>query len=283
MKRIDAHQHFWQLSRGDYAWLTKKLEALYRDFLPRDIQAELSSANVSETILVQAADTLAETEFMFSQANSHHFISGVVGWVNMEHPEVLSQLAWFVKNPYFKGIRPMIQDIEDVDWMLKPELTPIFTFLEVHSLTFDALVSPKHLKNLATLLTRHPNLRVVIDHGGKPQIAQALGIDIEKSVNRQWAENMKQLASNNNVFCKLSGLLTEAGTNANYADIEPYMMHLYHCFGANKIMWGSDWPVVNLTSDYSSWFDIAATFIKQLTTCEQERIWAGTAKEFYQL
>jgi len=283
MKRIDSHQHFWQLSRNDYAWLTKDLDILYRDFLPDDIKHELSYANVSETILVQAAETLAETEFLFHNAFKQKFISGVVGWVDMEHPEVLKQLSWFMENPYFKGIRPMIQDIDDVDWMLKPELTPVFKFLENNSLSFDALVLPKHLANLQELITRHPKLRVVIDHGGKPQISKALGVDIENSVNRQWAEDIEQLAKNKNVFSKLSGLVTEAGDKASYADIEPYMSHLLNCFGADKLMWGSDWPVVNLTSDFYTWFEITSTFIKKFTRFEQQSIWAGTAKKFYQL
>lgn len=283
MKRIDSHHHFWQLSRGDYSWLTEDLGVLYRDFLPVDIQSELSYANVSDTILVQAADTLAETDFMFRQADKSSFVSGVVGWVDMECPEVLQQLSLFMKNPFFKGIRPMIQDIDDVDWMLKPELTPIFKFLEDNAISFDALVLPKHLLNLQKLLVLHPKLRVVIDHGGKPEIAKAVGIDISNSVNREWAEEIEQLAQNSNVFCKLSGLVTEAGDKATYADIEPYMSHLLNCFGANKLMWGSDWPVVNLTSDYSTWVDIASSFIQQLSIEEQQNIWSGTAKKFYRL
>jgi L-fuconolactonase len=283
MNRIDSHQHFWQLSRGDYSWLTKDLGVLYRDFLPVDIKSELSYANVSNTILVQAADTLAETDFMFSQASISDFVSGIVGWVDMECPKVLLQISKFMENPYFKGIRPMIQDIEDVDWMLKPELTPIFNFLEDNELSFDALVLPKHLQNLQCLLAQHPKLRVVIDHGGKPEIAKALGCDISNSVNRKWAEDIEQLAKNNNVFCKLSGLLTEAGDKASYADIEPYMAHLLNCFGASKLMWGSDWPVVNLTSDYSTWVDIASNFIQQRPIEEQQNIWSGAAKNFYRL
>ena len=167
--------------------------------------------------------------------------------------------------------------------MLQPALTPVFNFLEKNDLSFDALVLPKHLANLEILITRHPKLRVVIDHGGKPQISKALGVDITNSMNRQWAIDIENLAKNTNVFCKLSGLITEAGSNASYADIEPYMAHLFKCFGSDKLMWGSDWPVVNLESDYSSWFDIASTFIEKLTKKEQESIWSRTAKGFYKL
>lgn len=283
MKRIDCHQHFWKLSRGDYTWLTPELETLYRDFLPSDIQSELANANVSETILVQAAPTIAESEYMLSLASSHTFIKGVVAWVDMESADVLTQLSTFMKYPAFKGIRPMIQDIDDVDWLLKPTLTPVFSFLEDNDLSFDALVLPKHLDNLQRLILRHPKLRVVIDHAAKPQIAAALGEDIASSVNRQWAQDIKELAKHENVFCKLSGLLTEAGDNAVYKDLEPYMTHVFRCFGANKLMWGSDWPVVNLTSDYATWFDIASAFIGRLTSSEQQSIWSGAANEFYRL
>lgn len=283
MKRIDSHQHFWQIKRGDYDWLTKELGALYRDYLPIDLKHHLTQANVSQTIVVQAAETLAETEFMFSHANRFQFIGGVVGWVDMEAGNVIKQLSWFLENPYFKGIRPMIQNIDDVDWMLKPELTPVFKFLEQHNLSFDALVTPKHLANLQILVSRHPRLRLVIDHGGKPNIAGALGQDIAESENKQWAEDIEQLSRYKNVFCKLSGFLTEAGQGAEYNDIAPYMSHLFDCFGAKKLMWGSDWPVVNLTSDFSTWFDIASKFIKQKEHSEQQRIWSGTAKQFYRL
>lgn len=283
MQRIDSHQHFWQLSRGDYTWLTKDLGNLYRDYLPHDIKKELEYAQVSDTVLIQATDTTAETEFLFANAYNHSFIAGVVGWVDMESPNALDQLSWLMQNPYFKGIRPMIQDIDDVDWLLKPELTPVFNFLAQNGLSFDALVLPKHLANLQVLINRHTQLNVVIDHGGKPNIKDALGKPLSESVNKQWAEDIAELAKHENVHCKLSGLVTEAGEKANYSDIERYMSHLYQCFGAKKLMWGSDWPVVNLTSDYSTWLDIADTFIKKLPIAEQNSIWADNTRSFYGL
>lgn len=283
MKRTDSHQHFWQLSRGDYSWLTPEAGILYRDFAPADLKGELRAANVTETVLIQAADTLEETEFLLSLADKHEFITGVVGWVDMEQPEVISQLLKLMENPYFKGVRPMVQDIENDNWLLKPELTPVFEFLEEHSLSFDALVLPKHLANLHILLLRHPRLKVVIDHGAKPRIAEALSMPVTQSVNKQWAEDIAQLAKNKNVYCKLSGLVTEAGSEANESIVHLYIKYLYQCFGANKLMWGSDWPVVNLTSDYMTWFDIASGFIEQLPLNEQQSIWSETAEDFYRL
>lgn len=283
MDRIDSHQHFWQLPRGDYAWLTSELTVLYKDFLPEDIQGYLTQAKVSKTIVVQAADTLAETEFLLQLAEQHEFIAGVVGWVDMESENCIEVLKQLKKNPYFKGIRPMIQDIEDDAWMLKPELTPVFEALVELDLTFDALVLPKQLANLKVLLNRHTNLSVVIDHGAKPNIGEAIGEPIENSINKQWADDMKELSASANVYCKLSGLLTEAGEQPTYDSIEPYMSHLLSCFGAQRLMWGSDWPVVNLASDYQAWADHVTTFVESLSEHQQSSIYSGAAKTFYRI
>ncbi|QBY03565.1 amidohydrolase [Thalassotalea sp. HSM 43] len=283
MKRIDSHQHFWQVDRGDYSWLTPDLTVLYKDHLPADIQSHLSQANISQTILVQAADTLAETEFLLQLAEQHEFIAGVVGWVDMESDDCIEVLKQLKQNPYFKGIRPMIQDIADDAWMLNPELTPVFEALVELDLTFDALVLPKQLANLKVLLNRHPNLSVVIDHGAKPKIVEAIGKPIESSINKQWAIDMKELSGFANVYCKLSGLLTEAGEQPTYDSIKPYMSHLLHCFGAHRLMWGSDWPVVNLAGDYQAWTDHVTTFVEQLSEQEQALIFSGVAEQFYRI
>lgn len=275
MTRIDSHQHFWQLSRGDYTWLTPKLELLYRDFLPNDLAPILKSSQVTKTVLVQAAATTAETEFMLSIARQTDFVSGVVGWIDMESDNALAHLEHFSQSPYFKGIRPMIQDIEDVNWMLKAELAPVFELLIAKNLTFDALVLPEHLDALYTLIQRYPALKVVVDHGAKPGISN-------KS-SPEWFEKIALIASQNSVFCKLSGLVTEAGQDPHFEQLAPYMEHLLVCFGAERLMWGSDWPVVETSTNYTSWLGHVETFLEPLTSKEQQCIWAGTAKQFYQL
>jgi len=275
MKRIDSHQHFWQLSRNDYSWLTPELELLYKDYLPNDLLPKLKLAGIEKTVLVQAADTIEETQFMLSLANGHDFIAGVVGWVDMESNHAIEQLESLRTNPYFKGIRPMIQDIDDINWMLKPQLNPVFEYLVEHELTFDALVMPKHLDALYELLNRYPTLKVVIDHGAKPDIANEL--------TPQWFEKMTLIASNTSALCKLSGLVTEAGDKPVLAKILPYMEHLLSVFGAKRLMWGSDWPVINLASDYSAWVNQVETFLAALSLEEQQAIWANNAEEFYQL
>ena len=271
--RIDAHQHFWQVSRGDYDWLTPELETLYKDFLPADIKPLLNQAQVAKTILVQAAETTAETDFMLKLAAENDFIAGVVGWVDMESAQGLIDLQRLSQNPLFKGIRPMLQEIEDINWVLKPEFAPIFAMLVDKNLTFDALVLPKHLDVLHTLIKRYPKLKVVIDHGAKPTITTGLTQD--------WYEKIAEIASNSLVHCKLSGLVTEAGDNPELATLSPYMHHLLACFGAERLMWGSDWPVVNLSASYPSWVEQVETFVKPLTTQEQQNIWATTAQKFY--
>ena len=272
---IDSHQHFWQLSRGDYDWLTPELELLYRDFLPSDLSSVLEECDVSNTILVQAAPTVEETEFMLKLADNTDFVIGVVGWVDMASDNAISQLETFSQNSFFKGIRPMLQDIDDVEWMLKPELAPVFEYLIDKGLTFDALVLPKHLDALYSLLKKYPKLKVVIDHGAKPPI--------EEGSSQEWFEKISLIASETTAYCKLSGLVTEAGINPHFDQLAPYMEHLLICFGYERLMWGSDWPVVNLSSSYQTWLKQTQDFLSPLSKNEQQLILAGNAQNFYQL
>lgn len=263
MQYIDSHQHFWQVSRGDYGWLTPELEVLYRDFLPQDMQPLLTQNQVAKTVLVQAAPTVAETEYLLALAEQHPFIAAVVGWVDMQAQDAVEQLQQLASNPYLKSIRPMIQDIEDPQWMLKDELAPVFEYLCQQKLAFDALVKPQHLPHLYSLLQRYPELRVVIDHAAKP--------DIKSHLFNPWARNIKKLASDTNAYCKISGLLTEARPGAGYHELKIYMEHVLKCFGCERLMWGSDWPVLNLASDYQSWMKITQRFCSQLSDKERDR------------
>ena len=275
MFRIDSHQHFWQLSRGDYDWLTPELALLYKDFLPSDLSPLLDQSDVNNTILVQAAPTAEETEFMLTIADDTDFVIGVVGWVDMASDNAISQLDIFNKSFFFKGIRPMLQDIEDVDWMLKPDLAPVFEYLIDKGLTFDALVLPKHLDALYILLKKYPDLKVVIDHGAKPPI--------DKGLAQEWFEKTSLIAAETSAYCKLSGLVTEAGINPHIEQLSPYMEHLLICFGPERLMWGSDWPVVNISSSYQRWLAQVEEFISLLSKNEQQLILAGNAQNFYQL
>jgi|TARA_B110001450_G_scaffold171525_1_gene159985 L-fuconolactonase len=277
MKKIDAHQHFWRRSRGDYSWLTAELGPIYKDFEPAHLLSHLQGHAIDGAVVVQAADTLEETAFLLSLADEHAFIKGVVGWVDMESEAALGNLELFHHHSAFKGIRPMIQDIADPNWMLKPELDAAFNKLIELDLSFDALVLPIHLEALLTLLKRYPALRVVIDHGAKPAISK------DWASNQAWSEKLKRLADDTGAYCKLSGLLTEAGDQADYDTIAPYMSHLLNCFGSDRLMWGSDWPVLNLAADYSAWLGMTERFVASLAVAQQQNIYADTAVRFYHL
>lgn len=278
-RTIDSHQHFWKLDRGDYAWLHPEEHApIYRDFFADDLRPELKAAGmgeagIGETVLVQATDTLAETHYLLELAGATDFVSGVVGWVDMESAQVESTLETLAQDKFFRGIRPMLTDIPDPDWMLRESLTPALNALAYMGLTFDALVKPPHLRNLLKLLGRHPNLKAVIDHGAKPYI-KAKDFD-------GWAGDMEKLARETQVFCKLSGLLTEAGDNWTPDDFTPYIDHLFKCFGVQHLMFGSDWPVANLGGGYASWWKIIQPYLRGLSQQDQARLMGGTAAAFY--
>ncbi|MEP2781178.1 MAG: amidohydrolase family protein [Pseudoruegeria sp.] len=270
---IDAHQHFWQLDRGDYGWLKPQLSALYRDFLPNDLAPNLTRNQIAGTVLVQAAPTIAETEFMLELADGNDFIKGVVGWIDFEAPTAANDIARLAEHPKLVGMRPMIQDIADDDWMLGDPLTQAFEALIKHNLCFDALVLPHHLPRLRRLLERHPHLRTVIDHGAKPEIAT--------SAFGSWAQGISDIARQTNAFCKLSGLLTEAPEHWRRSDIAPYIEHIIAEFGCDRLIWGSDWPVLTLAADYDIWRNLAQTFITD--EAERRAVFGGNAVAFYQL
>jgi len=272
--KIDSHQHFWRIDRGDYGWLTPKLELLYRDFLPLDLTSDLASTQVDGTILVQAAPTIAETEYLLTLADQHAFIKGVVGWVDFASTEAPAQIRALAQHPKLVGLRPMIQDIEDPNWMLGSHLTPAFEALIEQGLTFEALVLPHHLANLHLLVQRHPTMRVVVDHGAKPEIRNQLFTE--------WANAMTLLAQSSSVYCKVSGLVTEAGNDWTEADLAPYIALLVDVFGSQRLIWGSDWPVCLNAAGYSQWHLIAQQLLPNNTQA-QEAIFGGNALRAYDL
>lgn len=271
--KIDAHQHFWQLHRGDYDWLTADLGAIYRDFIPTDLLPYLQEAGITGTILVQATNSEEETEYLLKLADEFDWIFGVVGWVDMEAKSAPKIIARFAGNKKFCGIRPMIQGITDDEWMLRPNLHSAIKTLIKHNLTFDALILPRHLLHLQKFLQMYPDLPAVIDHGAKPQI--------RAGIFQPWADNIQNIAENSKALCKLSGLITEANADWQVQDILPYAQHILKCFGAQRVMFGSDWPVVNLAGDYQKWYQLAMNICASLNPQEQDHIFGLTAKKFY--
>ena len=272
MSRIDSHQHFWRLDRGDYGWLTPQLAPIYRDFLPADLEPHLAVADVSATIAVQAAPTVAETRYLLQLAREHPFIAGVVGWVDFEEATVADTIAELAADASLVGLRPMIQDIDDPEWMLRTELTPAFEAMIDHGLVFDALVRTEHLPALRELAARFPDLVMVLDHGAKPPIAAG---DLTA-----WKREITSLARETPVICKLSGLVTEAGTS-DALRLAPCVEHLLESFGPQRMMWGSDWPVCELVCSYDAWRLTSNMLLAGLDTAAREQIYSGVARTTY--
>jgi L-fuconolactonase len=270
--RVDSHQHFWRRDRGDYTWLTADLSPIYRDYLPGDLAPRLERCGVGSTILVQAAATVAETRFMLGLARAAPFVAGVVGWVDFESetaPETIAELA---DDSKLVGLRPMIQDIEDDEWMLRGNLAPAFEAMIDHGLVFDALVKPRHLQALLELAGRYPELSIVLDHGGKPSIASG---DVAG-----WKADVAALARSTPMMCKLSGLVTEAGSSSAAA-LQDSVRHLLAEFGPSRLMWGSDWPVCELVCSYEDWVKTSDELLGLLSPAERERILSENARMTY--
>lgn len=272
---VDSHQHFWKLSRGDYSWMSSEYKPLYKDFFPADLEPLIKQKNISKTIIVQAADTVAETEFTLKLAEDTDFVAGVVGWVDLENSNTKEILDRLSESKFLKGIRPMIHDIENDAWMLNDNLKENLHYLANKNLTFDALVRPQHLQYLIKFVQKYDFLPIVIDHIAKPKI---LNSEID-----QWKNDMKILSSFDNVFCKFSGILTEVGEDYSKSQIEPYIDFILNLFSPNKIMWGSDWPVLTMAENYSNWFDLAMECCNNFSDSEKNMIFANTAKKFYNI
>lgn len=265
---IDAHHHVWHVARGDYGWMSPEM-AIARDYGLDDLRPLLGE--VVGTILVQAADTAAETDFMLSVARgSGGLVRGVVGWVDLAAPDAPAQVAARAADKLIRGLRPMLQDIDDTGWILRPEVQPGLAAMVAHGLRFDALIKPRHLAVIGELARRHPGLAVVIDHAAKPDIA---GGGFEP-----WAGQMAKLARETVWCCKLSGLVTEAGSAWTPDDLRPYVAHLLAEFGPDRLMWGSDWPVVDLAGGYARWREAALALVP---VSAQAAIFGRTAARFY--
>lgn len=274
--RVDAHHHVWQLARGDYGWLTPALAPIYRDFSLDDLRPLLREADIGATVLVQAAPTEAETLFLLATANaSAGLVRGVVGWIDCASPDAAERLTVLARDPLLKSVRPMLQDIPDSEWILRPDVRPAIEALPQLGLRFDALVVPAQLPAMLRLLERHPDLAVVIDHGAKPPIAAGL--------REPWAGHMSALARHPKVHCKLSGLVTEAGADWSVDSLSRYVEHLLACFGPTRLIWGSDWPVVDLAGGYRRWVATTDALLAGLAVADQEAIRGSNARRFYGL
>jgi L-fuconolactonase len=273
MSRVDAHHHIWRVARGDYHWLTPDLP-IHRDYALDDLRPLLD--DVTATVLVQAAPTEAETAFMLAVLrDSRALVRGVVGWTDLAAPNAAERVATLATTAELKGLRPMLQDIADTDWILRPAVQPALAAMTQCGLRFEALIQPRHLPTLLSLAERHPRLPIVIDHAAKPAIA--------RGAFEPWASDIARVAGATDAYCKLSGLVTEAAPDWQDDDLRRTVDHLIACFGPARLMWGSDWPVVELAGGYRRWRAASLYLLAGLDVAAREAILGGTAGRFYDL
>jgi L-fuconolactonase len=273
---IDSHQHFWQVDRFDYPWMSPSVEVLCQDYLPPRLEPILRTSDVEKTVLVQASNSLAETRWLLELADQNSFVAGVVGWVDLTVSSCEQQLAEFTAHPRFKGVRHLVESEPADDWLTQPAVLANLDRLAQSDVAFDLLVHTRHLKFATKVAERHPELRLVVDHLAKPPIARG---EID-----EWSRGLKELAAYPNVWCKLSGLVTEANwTSWQVDDLQPYVDLGREYFGPKRLMFGSDWPVCLLAASYEQVLDAAKTLVSDLSDTDQRRIFGENALEFYQI
>jgi len=274
--RIDAHQHFWVYDARQYDWIDDSMAALRREFLPDALQPELERAGFQGCIAVQARQTTEETRWLLELAESSPFILGVVGWVDLQSPDVRLQLQAFARNPKLVGVRHIVQGERDERFLLRPEFLRGISVLEEFDLAYDILIYSKHLPVAAEFVRQFPRQRFVLDHLAKPLI---------KSGSLQpWERGIRELASVSNVFCKLSGLVTEADwQHWKPEHMAPYLDVAFECFGAERLMIGSDWPVCTVAASYARAMGVVKDYIGRQSMQAQEAILGGNAQRFWKL
>ena len=275
---IDAHQHFWQLSRPfNYAWLgAPELAPIKRDYLPEHLEPHLRAAGIQRSIFVQTQHNLDENRWVLGLAEQHPFLAGVVGWVDLASPDCERQVIEMKQHPKFVGVRHVTQDEPDDDFIVRPDVLRGLGVLEKHGLPFDLLFYVKHLRHTATLAARFPNLSMVIDHLAKPRIRDRRMDD--------WLPHMTAAAGSPNVYCKLSGLVTEAEWRRwTAADLKPYVQTALELFGPERCMFGSDWPVCEVAGTYRQVYDALIEALGPISAGERNAIFGGTAMRFYRL
>ena len=273
---IDAHHHFWRYDSAEYEWIDDSMSALRRDFLPPDLAVALTAGGVHGAISVQARQTLDETEWLLALASAHDLIVGVVGWVPLASSSVRADLAKLVAHPKLRGVRHVLQGEADPRFFERPDFNAGIGALRDFSLAYDLLIYEHQLPAALAFVDRHPGQVFVLDHAAKPRIR-------ERSVE-PWRTHVRDLARRPDVYCKLSGLVTEADTHAwTDADLRPYADTVLEAFGPSRVMFGSDWPVCLVASPYDRWVDAVRGFTAGLTASERAEVLGGTARRAYRL
>jgi L-fuconolactonase len=274
--RIDAHQHFWAYTREEYGWIDEGLAQLRHDFLPDDIEREIALAGIGGVISVQARQTETETRWLLDLAGRYTFIKGVVGWLDLANPRVEAEIEAVATNPKLKGLRHVVQDEPDDDFVLSADFNRGIEALGRFRLAYDLLVFPRQLRASGRFVDRHPYQTFVLDHLGKPPI--------RTSSMEPWSTLIRDLAERPNVYCKVSGMVTEADFERwTEAGLRAYFEIALEAFGPKRLMFGSDWPVCLVASGYRRWCEVVSRWIARLSREEQDRVLGGTAMEAYKL
>jgi L-fuconolactonase len=274
--RIDAHQHFWAYNSSEYGWIDESMAILRRDFLPKDLQPELEFAGFQGCVAVQARQTLEETHWLLKLAAASPFVLGVVGWVDLRSAQLHGELRELAKNAKFVGVRHIVQSEPNDNFLLQPEFLRGIAQLEEFDLAYDVLIYPKHLPVAVDFVRRFPRQRFVLDHLAKPPI--------KDRVVYPWAEGIRELAAFPNVSCKVSGLVTEADwRNWRPEDLKPYVDIVWNCFGPDRLMIGSDWPVCTVASSYVRTVDAVKRYLEPVTEEQKEKVLGSNAEKFYKL
>ncbi|HEV2135989.1 MAG TPA: amidohydrolase family protein [Terracidiphilus sp.] len=275
-KCIDAHHHLWRYKAADFPWIGEGMEVLRRDYLVNELEEVAHQAGISGTIVVQARQTTAETEWLSDLASRSTLIQGVVGWAPLTSPDIAPLLERLAALPRIKGMRHILHDEPDPQYMLREDFQRGLSLLKHHDLSYDLLIFESHLPHAIELVDRHPRQIFILDHIAKPRIRQ-------RRIS-PWRENLKELSKRENVYCKLSGMVTEADWKLwSEDDLKPYFETVIEAFTPQRTMFGSDWPVLTLAAPYERWLRIVHTFIAGMTPSEQEMILSGTAAEAYAL
>lgn len=276
MTIVDSHQHFWVYTPEEFPWISDEMSELKRDFLPDALAPALKHHAVAGTVVVQALHSLAETRWLLALGERTEFVRGVVGWADLRSPGLRGQLEEFSAHPKFRGVRHLLQDEPDDGFMLEESFQSGLRMLGEFGLTYDLVVRSRHLATASHLAAGHPEQRFVLDHIGKPPIKAG-----ERS---PWEADLRELASHPNVFCKVSGMVTEADWQSwETADLRPYLDVVFDAFGPDRLMYGSDWPVCNLAADYGRVFGVVHDYVESLSESEQRAVFGEVAARFYHL
>ncbi len=277
MERIDSHHHFWEYDPVEFGWLDESMANLRRDFLPSDLQAALQSGKVDGAITVQARQIIEETNWILNLADKTPEIRGVVGWVPLCEKEGEPYLEKYSQNQWLKGVRHVVQAEADDAFILRKDFNAGIKRLQQYNLAYDVLILAKHLENTVTFVDQHPDQIFVLDHIAKPSITA----DVFDSA---WKSQMSELAKRPHISCKISGVVTEVqGTKWTPDLIRPYLEHSFEVFGADRVLFGSDWPVCECRTTYAEWIHTLETATSAFSTDERKAFWGGNAKRIYQL